>query len=189
MRASVVLVLGLMLVGCGRFEPRLSESLLQSDRVEVSETPEVAQSRDLLILLEKETLSLDAEALKLAEEMRFDFDRLKDLLKNFAAFSKQLRDRIDALQDAIHQQLARLDPQNPQHQRLIDRLTMALERLEEFEQRLSELEARLHSSIEDLIAKLRDRLRNMNPIARFVFERVLDRLEEKLKDLLPPVVI
>lgn len=171
MKFVLLLIIGTFMTACGQeaFNAKNLEENISSKGSELTELSKKveAQSKELdLLLYEVENDPTIQEIRDNANPSLIDLGGIKDLIKDGLKpiFGKigDFRQKLEDLKNKLENQLGLLDPNNPDHKEMIERLKDMILKIEGFQDRIN-----------DMIDQLKDKLSSLDAI----FDRLLDRLD------------
>lgn len=141
---------------------------------------EISQKLDVMEV-EVFNVSQELAALDLQNPLNLLGDGLKDSVKKFSGVIKDLQEKIEELKIKISNQLSKLDPNDPQQQKLIVKLEEVLEYLDNVSNHLDEVVIKVEQKIDALFAKINKKIEDkLSGIQEFLAKLALDKLKDSV---------
>lgn len=180
---QVALLSGVLVtfVGCGNAKTAKSTTGAASHLDTTA--PDMSDIDKKLDTMEVEFFNVNQEmmALDLQNPLNLLGDSLKDSVKKFSGVTSDIKSKIDELKLKINVQIAKLDPNDPQQQKLIAKLQEALNYLDEVGAHLDEVVAKIEAKIDALFAKLERKIENkLSGIQEILAKLALEKLQDSI---------
>ncbi len=185
----ILSVMFLLTVACGKNYSSLSPQLVDTESgLEVTDSPEFQKIQAEIETAELEALHIESEIQKLAmtSPLKMKLGGLKDLVKNLKSYFDNIKKMLDDFEAKIKDQISKLDPANPSHKKLIERLEKALEVIQKLKDRLNSINFSIKDLLEQLFQKIEDKIdQSGNPIVSAILKMLLEVLKREIIGKLP----
>lgn len=179
----------LLTVSCGKNYSSLSPQLMDAENSqEVTDSPEIQEIQSEIDATVVESIKIEQEVQRIVKlsPTKIKLGNLKDLIKNFKSYFDSIKKMLEDLELKIRDQISRLDPNNPTHAKLIERLEKALEAIQKLKDRLNMLNFSVKDLIDQLLKKIEDKINQSgNPIISAILKMLLDVLKNEIMGKLP----
>lgn len=179
----------LLTVSCGKNYSSLSPQLMDAENSqEVADSPEIQEIQSEIDATVVESIKIEQEVQRIVKlsPTKIKLGNLKDLIKNFKSYFDSIKKMLEDLELKIRDQISRLDPNNPTHAKLIERLEKALEAIQKLKDRLNMLNFSVKDLIDQLLKKIEDKINQSgNPIISAILKMLLDVLKNEIMGKLP----